>query len=92
SSKGHTDAVLILIRNKANVNGKESYFGHTALHEAAEGGFIGVLQVLLEAGANPEMKNKKGDTAADIAARKGFKECVDMISRFRTPKKKKERK
>jgi len=43
--------------------------GHTsALHEAAREGATGVVQLLLERGADPAMKNGDGLTAAEVAA------------------------
>lgn len=54
----------------------------TPLHNAVENGHIGVVNVLLEAGADVELKDAKGRTAADIAVEKGLGAAVVARLRF----------
>ena len=53
----------------------------TALHLAAMLGHLGVVQILVRAGANSRMEDSQGQTPADIATRFGFpgvaRECCE---------------
>lgn len=56
--------------------------GWTALHYAAAGNFAGVVKILLEEGASPQIKNHKGDTAYTIAAREGYQATLECMIKF----------
>ena len=55
--------------------------GYTALMIAAGGGFTAGCDVLLEAGAQRDMKLPDGKTAADIAADRGHAELAKRLAR-----------
>eukprot|EP01047_Picozoa_sp_COSAG01_P027541 COSAG01_NODE_1821_length_9119_cov_4.375345_4_plen_155_part_00 len=51
----------------------------TALHTACDAGQDTVVATLLAAGADPSLRDAAGDTARDIAARRGHAVCVQML-------------
>nr|MBX2886412.1 ankyrin repeat domain-containing protein [Granulosicoccus sp.] len=59
--------------NVANIN------GDTALIDAAYFGRNENLELLLENGAKPEMKNKQGLTAMDVAKKNEHKSTVKLL-------------
>ncbi|KAH8101553.1 ankyrin repeat-containing domain protein [Cristinia sonorae] len=73
--KGSTDTFLDLIQRGADVNAtaEGSYPGGTALTVAcgASGGGVDLIDALLKAGANPNLKNSEGYTALDISVHQG---------------------
>ncbi|CAO2649967.1 Nn.00g012590.m01.CDS01 [Neocucurbitaria sp. VM-36] len=66
AEEGDTTDVLRLIREGADINAQDA-FGETPLHYATERQHIDVVRVLLRAGADPEVKNKRGMTILDRA-------------------------
>jgi ankyrin repeat protein len=57
----------------------KSKYGWTALICAAFHRHSEVVKVLLEKGANPTLKSANGDTAFDIALRRGYKEVTKLL-------------
>ena len=53
--------------------------GDTSLHISAAMGRRKLTRVLLESGCDREMKNKQGETAAEIARRKSLAEIVQIL-------------
>jgi ankyrin repeat protein len=43
--------------------------GNTPLHEAAKKNLLGAVKALMAGGADPEIKNNEGQTAADLASK-----------------------
>lgn len=80
---GHVDAVRALIAGGAKVNEQASDDLSTALHEAARSNRSVVVRVLLEAGADPSIRNKYGWTAADAA---GNDDILDVLEFAGKPK------
>lgn len=71
-------AVLLHKRN-CNVNAQDIN-GNTALHYAAlEGGMHDIVKLLLEQGANPKIRNKKGKSPIHIAAKNLDLDCVKLL-------------
>jgi ankyrin repeat protein len=61
------------------VNERDSAFGATGLHWAALRGHAPVAQLLLERGANPQARNKEGETALQVAERAKKQEVVQVL-------------
>jgi len=55
-----------LVKKGANVNAAQSA-GLTPLHKAAQKGHVEIAQILMKAGADANLKNKEGKTAAELA-------------------------
>lgn len=79
---GRGSTVSLLLEKGAEVNYQSSVDGFTALMMAAAYGLNGkedMVSLLLSKGANPELKNKEGNTALDKA--KQFN-CVEVTGRI----------
>ena len=59
--------------------------GHTALHAAAFGGHASVVNVLLAAGADRELRTSYGKTALDYAEQQCQHEVVKLLNPPRRP-------
>lgn len=63
---------LLLLRYGADPNMRcemwDALYGGTALHQAATGGNVALVRLLLSAGANPALLDKAGCTAAQAAS------------------------
>ena len=57
----------LLLRLGANVNLTESYSRTTALRVAAERGYVELVKVLLDAGADASISDRSGETALEAA-------------------------
>jgi uncharacterized protein len=75
------ELVRLLLDNHAYIDA-ESPNRSTPLMMAAHYGHLSVLKVLLEAGADPLLKNEQGLTAIDFARRAGRADAVATISAF----------
>ena len=64
--KNHIEVVRLLLAAQAQLN-QVMNEGWSACHPAAENGHAQVLEMLLEAGADVELKSDKGRTALDMA-------------------------
>lgn len=53
--------------------------GNTALHVAAKRGYITVIRILLEEGANPLSMNRKGNSALHLACFHGHAACAELL-------------
>lgn len=74
---GRTDTVNVLLENGAFVDAQNN--GQTALFSAATFGKTDIVWRLLKAGANKNLKDKFGLTAADYANRSGNYKIVEML-------------
>lgn len=54
--------------------------GDTALHIAAAMGRRKLTRILLEAGCDKSLRNQQGETARDIATRKGLTEIISILN------------
>ncbi len=62
-SKGTAEQVKALLEKGAEANAREHYRGNTPLIQATMHGLVEVCEVLIEHGADVDMKNKRGGTA-----------------------------
>jgi CubicO group peptidase (beta-lactamase class C family) len=65
-----TDVIRLLLQHGAAIDAA-NLTGFTALHHAAESGSMGAAKALLDAGADRTLRNDAGETASDVARRKG---------------------
>jgi len=65
---GKTSAVKLLLDHGASIDGEDSQYGNTALHAAAMNGNLEVVQLLVERGADPSIRNQEGRTPYEEAA------------------------
>jgi ankyrin repeat protein len=56
--------------------------GFTALHAAAHSGNRALVRLLLEKGANAELRTDEGKTALDLAIEKADSVCIDLLNQY----------
>ncbi len=79
--KEKADGVFeLLLASGADVNGA-SKIGMTPLMAAASGGRVSIIEQLLQQGADPLAKDRKGKTALDIANDREHKDAVAMLEK-----------
>ncbi|CAL8308735.1 unnamed protein product [Merluccius merluccius] len=76
---GHPDCVLWLLQAGADVN-RQDYAGESPIHKAARAGSTACVKALLIHGAQPDLRNATGLTAADLAYSLGFWEGFQLLS------------
>eukprot|EP00239_Pterosperma_sp_CCMP1384_P007445 CAMPEP_0197854892 /NCGR_PEP_ID=MMETSP1438-20131217/25530_1 /TAXON_ID=1461541 /ORGANISM="Pterosperma sp., Strain CCMP1384" /LENGTH=194 /DNA_ID=CAMNT_0043469797 /DNA_START=266 /DNA_END=847 /DNA_ORIENTATION=+ len=79
------DELIRLIREGADIDETDEEMGNTPSHEAAIGGSMPCLEILLAAGANTCAINRQGNTALHEAADAGFDTCVRALLLSSTP-------
>ena len=75
---GDVDTVQAILATSVDVNARDSY-GRTALMHAVDRGYIVIVPLLLEAGANPEIQAPDGATALFIAAVHGHAGIIALL-------------
>ena len=75
---GDVNTVQAILATSVDVNARDSY-GRTALMHAVDRGYIVIVPLLLEAGANPEIQAPDGATALFIAAVHGHAEIIALL-------------
>jgi ankyrin repeat protein len=76
---GFPDAVRLLVANGAEINAVDDNEQFTALMYAAVEGLTDVVDILLEAGADPTMVDEDGDTAAVFARQSGATDIANKL-------------
>lgn len=74
---GHKTMVEFLLRRGADVNATSN--GQTALHQAAEYGFLSVTEALLAGKADPNLRDVSSRTPLALAANRGFLPVVAAL-------------
>ena len=59
--------------------------GTGPLHEAARGGHLDIVEMLLAAGADPARRDRTNRTAADLAAERSHAAVVEALAPSRPP-------
>ncbi|KAK4085608.1 uncharacterized protein Triagg1_598 [Trichoderma aggressivum f. europaeum] len=79
---GHEAVVKVLAeRIDVDINSRTDLFRETPLMLAASENFERTVAILLDAGANPKLKNRRGHTASTIARRSGYEKIVDILEK-----------
>lgn len=81
ATRGHLDVMTLLLENHAYIDAA-SPNGSTPLMMAALYGSPSAVKLLLEAGADPTLKNTQGLTAIDFANRDNRKDASEIIAAF----------
>jgi ankyrin repeat protein len=68
-----------LLNSGADVNAKDMFGGNTGLHWSARLGLSEMARLLIEKGANPNIRNDDDDTPLHWAAREGQKELAVIL-------------
>ncbi|PGG97742.1 hypothetical protein GX51_07186 [Blastomyces parvus] len=79
AKSGDKIAVRHLIDHGAFVDSREAGSAFTALHQSAMRGYPAITSLLLESGADPQVKNDQGQTALHLAARNGMVSVVQLL-------------
>jgi len=81
ATNGHLQVMQLLLEHDAYIDA-ESPNGTTPLMMAAHYGTAGAVKLLLEAGADPTLKNSQGLSAFDFAQRGNRLDSADIIAAF----------
>lgn len=79
SSNNHPSTVKLLIDNGASLNKQLECSGNTPLHAAAEKGYYEVVNVLVAAGADKSILNKKNKKPLDLALQGGYTATAELL-------------
>ena len=71
--------VELLLQNDSNPNAIDNLEHFTPLMHAAAEGQLEVVKILLEAGADPSLKDVDGDTAESFATQNGHNEVAGLL-------------
>lgn len=80
AAAGHCHIVVLLIRNGADVNGKDRQ-EQTALMRAVSRDDVKIAKFLLRCGCDVNVRGINGDTALNIAIRRGAEEMFRLLIR-----------
>ncbi|CAH0556691.1 unnamed protein product [Brassicogethes aeneus] len=81
SANGDLEMVRWLVRKCAKVNYLGGRMRQSALHMAARGNHVGVMEILIDAGANVNIIDVEEKSALTTVARNGFVEGVEILVR-----------
>lgn len=75
------DNVEFLLSVGADVNYQRNLDGYTSLHWAAQKSDLKMIKLLLDSGAQTEIKNTNGQTAMDLAKQRGDDEVLELLQK-----------
>ena len=76
---GYSELAQVLLAMSANVDDRGSKGDCTPLMEAASGGYVDIVRLLLEHGADVNAQSQAGNTALIYACCGGYEEVVEML-------------
>jgi uncharacterized protein len=76
---GPADAVVLLLRSGAVVDGQRAPGDATALIVAAQHPQLEVVRILLAAGADPTAQDDEGDTPLGLSVRRGDQQMAQLL-------------
>ncbi|KAL3954501.1 hypothetical protein ACCO45_010064 [Purpureocillium lilacinum] len=80
ASRGYAGVVKVLLAQRdTNPDFKDAEFGETPLSQAAMNGHEAFVRLLVDNGANTELKNKDGQTPLALAAKNGYGHIVRLL-------------
>ncbi|EQC31180.1 hypothetical protein SDRG_11106 [Saprolegnia diclina VS20] len=85
AANGHTNVVRMLLGAHFSVNARGKHDGVTPLFLAAEAGCADIVQLLLDASANPTLATKNGDTPRSVAKANGYTAVVEALDAYVNP-------
>lgn len=74
---GHAEVISMLLERRADQN---LFDDESVLMKACEFGHEDIVKLLLERGVDYNRYDSKGQSALNIATRKGYKDIVDIIN------------
>jgi ankyrin repeat protein len=80
SADGQVESVTRALEDDPNLVRSKDGSGYTALHHAAIGGHVEVVEVLLESGAGIDGIGSRGETALLLASSKGNYQVVRLLT------------
>jgi ankyrin repeat protein len=81
--QGNRDVIVLLLAQPHIKIDAQDVDGYTALMWAADHGSLDIVDLLVNAGANPDLRNRRGETAATLAE-KGIATRQAIISKLQT--------
>ena len=79
AQKSHVRAARRLLRLRPDLNACTSRTGETALHKAAFEGNLEMVNLLLDAGADPSIEDHDGETALRYADKRDFEDVAAVL-------------
>lgn len=79
--QGFEESTKILLEKKIDPNTSGLRYERTALHYAAEQGHNEVVLALIKSGADLTSKDRNGDTALDLANKKGHLKTAELLQK-----------
>ncbi|KAJ1835024.1 hypothetical protein LPJ73_007751 [Coemansia sp. RSA 2703] len=75
---GNLKVVVSFLRSGININAQNKMNGWTALHWACTRGYTQIVETLIRAGADPSIKNKKGERPIDVCKENSVRELFRL--------------